>query len=86
MDVATAIRLINPDAQFVVENNNVSKITWVNTTPIPIEDIQAKDAESDAALKAEQDTWNAEVASATNKLKNLGLTEGEIRHFIVPTT
>jgi len=86
MDVATAIRLINPDAQFVVENNDVSKITWVNTTPIPIEDIQAKDAESDAALKAEQDTWDSEAASATNKLKALGLTDAEIKHFIIPTT
>tara|TARA_A100000172_G_scaffold72515_1_gene53662 strand:+ start:1084 stop:1344 length:261 start_codon:yes stop_codon:yes gene_type:complete len=86
MDVATAIRLINPDAQFVVENNDVNKITWIKTTPISVADIQAKDAASDAAIKAEQDSWDSEVISATNKLKALGLTEAEIKHFIVPTT
>ena len=29
MSVATAIKLINPDANFVVEDNDVTKITWV---------------------------------------------------------
>ena len=43
MSVATAIKLINPNANFTVEDNDVTKITWIaGTTPISESDINAK--------------------------------------------
>ena len=49
MSVATAIKLINPNANFVVEDNDVTKITWsAGTTPISQSDINAKLSEADA--------------------------------------
>ena len=41
-----AILKINPDAEFVIGENDVNQITWLNgTTPIPKADIEAKIAE-----------------------------------------
>ena len=38
-----AILKINPDAEFVIGENDVNQITWENgTTPIPVVDIQAQ--------------------------------------------
>ena len=38
-----AIKKINPDAQFVVINDDINQITWLNgTTPISKADIQAQ--------------------------------------------
>ena len=42
-DVAEAIKKINPNAGFVVTDNDVNQIEWSeNTTPIPVADIQAQ--------------------------------------------
>ena len=38
-----AILKINPNAKFIVKNNNINQITWLEgTTPIPKADIEAK--------------------------------------------
>ena len=41
--IEEAIKKINPNAQFTVDQNDVNQITWLNgTTPIAVSDIQAK--------------------------------------------
>ena len=55
MNIARAIKIINPNAQFVVDNDDINKITWIDTTPISASDITAKLAEADALAKAEID-------------------------------
>jgi hypothetical protein len=41
-----AIKKINPNAQFVIIDNNINEITWLNgTTPIPANQILAKQQE-----------------------------------------
>ena len=51
-----AILKINPDAEFVIGENDVNQITWLNgTTPIPKADIEAKMA--DMANEPEQSAY-----------------------------
>ncbi len=83
MSVATAIKLINPDANFVVEDNDVTKITWVaGTTPISESDINAKLSEADAIDAAKLTTKQTNKTNAIAKLKALGLTDDEINSLI----
>jgi len=43
MSVARAIKEINPNAEFLVLENDVNQITWLNeTTPILESDIESK--------------------------------------------
>ena len=52
IDLAVAIKAINENATFVIENNDINQITWLDdTTPIAVADIEAKMAE----LQAEYD-------------------------------
>ena len=44
--IIEAIQLINPNAEVCVSGEDINSIVWENgTTPIPIEDIEAKIAE-----------------------------------------
>ena len=84
MSVATAIKIINPDANFVVEDNDVTKITWVaGTTPISESDINAKLSEADAIDAAKLTTKQNNRTNAIAKLKALGLTDDEINSLII---
>ena len=84
MSVATAIKLINPNANFVVEDNDVTKITWVaGTTPISESDINAKLSEADAIDAAKLTTKQTNRTNAIAKLKGLGLTDDEINALIL---
>ena len=84
MSVATAIKLINPDANFVVEDNDVTKITWVaGTTPISVSGINAKLSEADAIDAAKLTTKQTNRTNAIAKLKAIGLTDDEINDFIL---
>ena len=50
-----AILKINPNAKFIVKNNNINQITWLEgTTPIPKADIEAKMTELQAEYDALQ--------------------------------
>ena len=41
--IEEAIKKINPNAQFTVDQNDINQITWLNnTTPISVADIQAQ--------------------------------------------
>ena len=45
-DIAKAINIINPNAEFTFSNDDLSTIKWLNgTTPISKADIEAKQAE-----------------------------------------
>ncbi len=51
-DIINAIKAINPNAEVVVEGNNVKNITWHNdTTPIAEADILAKQKELQTAYE-----------------------------------
>ena len=84
MSVATAIKLINPNANFTVEDNDVKKITWIaGTTPISESDINAKLSEADALDAAKLTTKQTNRTNAIAKLKGLGLTDDEINALIL---
>ena len=78
-DVTTAILKINPNAEVSVINNDVDQITWLNgTTPISKADIEAKIAELPTS-EEEAAQKETEKASGKQKLKDLGLTDADIK-------
>ena len=77
--VIRAILKINPTAQVTVSGNDINDIVWHNgTTPIPKADIEAKMAElpTEEEEAAQKET---EKTSGKQKLKDLGLTDAEIK-------
>ena len=77
--IIAAILKINPNAQVSVSDNDINQITWENgTTPIPKADIEAKMAElpSEEEEAAQKET---DKSSGKQKLKDLGLTDDEIK-------
>ena len=74
-----AVKIINPDAQMSIIENNLDSIIWENeTTPISKSDIQAKLEQAQNELDAEAQAEIDNKTSAQNKLKALGLTDAEI--------
>ncbi len=77
--ISDAIIKINPDAKFAIRGDDINKIQWHNgTTPISKADIEAKMAElpTEEEEAAQRET---EKASGKQKLKDLGLTDAEIK-------
>jgi len=77
--IEKAILLINPNAKFSVNADDLDQITWLEgTTPIPKADIEAKMAELPTAEEevAQKET---DAASGKQKLKDLGLSDAEIK-------
>jgi len=77
--VIKAILKINPNAEVTIQGNDLDQITWENgTTPIPKADIEAKIAElpTDDEEATQKET---EKSSGKQKLKDLGLTDAEIK-------
>jgi len=71
-----AIKKINPNAEFTFQAEDINTIQWLNgTTPIPVADIEAMipTVETEIANAAN------EKASGKQKLKDLGLTDAEIK-------
>ena len=55
MDIARAIKAINPSAQFTYSSEDFSTLTWLNgTTPISQADIEVKQVELKADFDAKQ--------------------------------
>ena len=77
--IIKAIKLINPNAEVTVGGHSLDEITWLNeTTPIPKADIEAKMAE--LPTEEEETTQiETEKTSGKQKLKDLGLTDAEIK-------
>ena len=77
--IAKAILKINPSAKFIVEDDDINKITWKDgTTPISKADIEAKMAE----LPTQEEEYiqtETDKTSGKQKLKDLGLTDAEIK-------
>jgi hypothetical protein len=79
--IIEAILKINPNAEVSVsgEDINTCEITWHNgTTPIPKADIEAKMAEL-PTVEEEATQKETDAASGKQKLKDLGLTDAEIK-------
>ena len=79
--IIEAILKINPNAEVSVsgEDINTCEITWHNgTTPIPKADIEAKMAELPTA-EEEANQTETDKSSGKQKLKDLGLTDAEIK-------
>ena len=77
--IEKAILKINPNANFTVNADDINQITWLNgTTPISKADIEAKMAELPTAEEEATQT-ETEKASGKQKLKDLGLTDAEIK-------
>jgi len=77
--VIKAILSINPNAEVSVSGNDINTVQWHNgTTPISNADIEAKMAELPTAEEevAQKET---DAASGKQKLKDLGLTDAEIK-------
>ena len=78
MDYARAIKAINENAEFIIVDNDLDNIEWLNgTTPISKADIESKMAELPTAEEEATAKANNKL-SAQNKLKALGLTDAEI--------
>ena len=74
-----AIFKINPNAEFTYKDNDIDSIQWLNgTTPISKSDIEAKMAELPTA-EEEAAQKETEKSSGKQKLKDLGLTDAEIK-------
>ena len=79
MKIGQAIKKINPNAEFTYLGEDLNSIQWLNgTTPIPVADIEAKMAElpTEEEEAAQRET---EKTSGKQKLKDLGLTDAEIK-------
>ena len=77
--IIKAIQKINPTAEVTVKDNDINQITWHNgTTPISKADIEAKIAELPTA-EEESAQKETEKTSGKQKLKDLGLTDAEIK-------
>ena len=77
--VIKAILSINPNAEVSVSGNNIDTVQWHNGTPeISKVDIEAKMAELPTP---EEETAQKETdkSSGKQKLKDLGLTDAEIK-------
>ena len=80
-DISSAILKLDPNAEITVENNNITKITWLDDNPNSITEKQITDKQ--AELETEYDNNKAkeatDKANANQKLKDLGLTDDEIK-------
>ena len=78
--ITQAVRKINPNAEIVLRGDDIDNIEWVNgTTPIPKADIEAKMAELPAIEEQEATQTETDKSSGKQKLKDLGLTDAEIK-------
>ena len=79
--IIKAILKINPNAKVTVRGSDINtcEIEWLEgTTPIPKADIEAKMAELPTA-EEEATQKETDKSSGKQKLKDLGLTDAEIK-------
>ena len=80
MDYARAIKAINKDAEFIINDSDLDNINWLNdTTPISKSDIQTKMTELLDSDETEKTNTTNKKASGQQKLKDLGLDDDEIK-------
>ena len=79
MMIIEAILKINPNAKVAITDNDIDQIEWLEgTTPISKADIEAKIAELPTE-EEEATQKETDAASGKQKLKDLGLTDAEIK-------
>ena len=80
-NISSAILRLDSNAEIIVENNDIKKITWLDDNPNSITEKQITDKQ--AELETEYDNNKAkeatDKANANQKLKGLGLTDDEIK-------
>tara|TARA_R100000008_G_scaffold2009_1_gene1684 strand:- start:127 stop:387 length:261 start_codon:yes stop_codon:yes gene_type:complete len=77
--VIRAILSINPNAEVSVSGNDINTVQWHNGTPeISKADIEAKIAELPTSEEEAAQT-ETDKSSGKQKLKDLGLTDAEIK-------
>ena len=78
-----AVKIINPDAEMSITENDLDTITWENgTTPISKSDIETKLEQAQDELDTEEQAEIDKKASGKQKLKDLGLDDDEINALI----
>ena len=78
-NIVNAIKAINENAEFKFINTDLDSIKWLNgTTPISKADIEAKMNEL-PTTEEETTQKETDAASGKQKLKDLGLTDAEIK-------
>ena len=83
MDIAKSIKSINPNANFIIKNEDINNIEWLNgTTPISKEEIEAMMPVVQQEIENKKAQELANKQSALNKLKALGLNDAEIKSII----
>ena len=78
--ILRSIQIINSNAQISISGNDLDSITWENgTSPISKSDIEAKISQAETEIADEVQAKIDNKASGKTKLKNLGLTDDEIK-------
>ena len=83
--IVEAIQKINPNAEVVVRGNNIDtcKIEFLNGTPeISKADIKAMIPTVEQELKDAETQKETDASNGKQKLKDLGLTDAEIKALI----
>ena len=81
--IIETILKINPNAEVSVSGDDINSIIWENgTTPIPVADIQAQIPTVEAEIEQEKQDAINKKASGKQKLKDLGLSEEEVKALI----
>ena len=83
MSIDKAIKSINTNAEFTVLDNDVNQITWLNgTTPISVEDINAKVAELPTEEEEATALANLKASAKAKLIAGEPLTEEEANMLI----
>ena len=83
--ITETILKINPNAKLIVRGTDIDtcEIEWLeDTTPISKEDIKAMMPTVEAEKEEENNNFETNKTSGKQKLKDLGLTDAEIKALI----
>jgi hypothetical protein len=83
--IIETILKINPDAKVIVRGTDIDtcEIEWLeDTTPLSKEDIKSMMPTVEAEKEEENNNLETDKASGKQKLKDLGLTDAEIKALI----
>ena len=82
--IIEAIQLINPNAEVSVTGEDINSIVWENgTTPIPIEDIEAKIAEMPTEEEKATAKANLKASAKAKLVAGEPLTEAEADTLVI---
>ena len=81
--ILKAIKIINPNAEVSISENDLDTIVWENgTNPISKSDIEAMIQTVEAEIQQEEADKVTKKASGKQKLLDLGLSEDEVKAMI----